>query len=78
MSEFDIYSAPNCSKCKLTANRLTAAGHSVSMIDVTVTEGAHERALELSGGIRTLPIVHASTGDVWTDFRMDRLKHYGA
>lgn len=75
---FTVYSAPNCSKCKLTASRLRAAGHTVNLIDVTVTPGAHEKALEISGGVKTLPIVQASNGEVWTEFRIDRLKHYGA
>lgn len=81
---FDIYSSPGCSKCKLTANRLRAVEHhgepvhTVNLIDVTVTPGAHEKALELSGGVKTLPIVNPEDGHVWTDFRIDKLKHYGA
>lgn len=81
---FDIYSSPGCHKCKLTASRLKAVEHhgepvhTVNLIDVTVTPGAHEKALEISGGVKTLPIVQASNGEVWTEFRVDRLKHYGA
>ena len=75
---FDVYSSPGCQKCKLTANRLTAAGHEVDLIDVTVTDGAYEKALQISDGAKTLPIVQAENGDSWVNFRMDRLKHYGA
>lgn len=75
---FDVYSSPGCQRCKLTANRLTNAGHDVALIDVTVTPGAYEKALEVSGGAKTLPIVQADSGDSWVDFRVDRLKHYGA
>lgn len=81
---FDIYSSPGCSKCKLTANRLLAVTHhdkpihTVNMIDVTVTPGAYDAALELSGGVKTLPIVKPADGPPWMDFRVDRLKHYGA
>ncbi|WP_196250397.1 glutaredoxin domain-containing protein [Rhodococcoides fascians] len=75
---FEVFSSPGCQRCKLTAKRLSAAGHDVDLIDVTVTDGAYDRALEISGGAKTLPIVRAENGDSWVDFRIDRLKHYGA
>lgn len=75
---FEVFSSPGCQRCKLTAKRLVSAGHDVDLIDVTVTDGAYDRALEVSGGARTLPIVLAENGDSWVDFRIDRLKHYGA
>lgn len=75
---FDVYTSQGCQKCKLTAKRLTDAGHDVSLIDVAVTDGAYEKALEISGGAKSLPIVRAENGDSWYDFRVDRLKHYGA
>ncbi len=81
---FDIYTSPSCSKCKLTASRLKSVElhgepvHTVNLIDVTVVEGAHERALEISGGVKTLPIVAAADGSGWHDFRIDKLKHWGA
>ena len=75
---FEVFSSPGCSKCKLTANRLLGAGHEVDLIDVTVVDGAYDRALEISGGVKTLPIVNPSEGSPWMDFRIDKLKHYGA
>ncbi|OZD23842.1 hypothetical protein CH253_08240 [Rhodococcus sp. 06-156-3C] len=75
---FTVYTSPTCHKCKLTASRLEKAGHEVELIDTTVVAGARDEALAISGGVLTLPIVKPAEGEPWSDFRVDRLKEYGA
>lgn len=65
-----VYDTQNCMKCRLTENRLTAAG--VSFRHTLATDDDIERFRAL--GASAFPVVFIDGELAWYDFRPDMIK----
>jgi glutaredoxin len=57
MSEVTIYTKEGCPYCAAAKKHYTEQGVAFEEIDVNKTPGATEKAVELSGGQRMVPII---------------------
>lgn len=80
-----MYTKPGCPKCRITKNRLDAAGYKVSQIILNVSQPSQyeDRLLKSfkAKGYRSLPVVQVYEKDnqlidEWNDLNVDKLNEY--
>jgi glutaredoxin-like protein NrdH len=70
-----VYSTPSCVQCKMTQRELEKKGIAFNVIDLTTDEAAMSRIKGL--GYSAAPVVEAGE-EMWSGFRMDKIKQLAA
>lgn len=69
----EIFTAPGCQRCVLTAKQFEKAGIAYTLTDISENPALQESVIARAGGQRELPIV--DTGEtVWSGFKPDLIR----